>query len=201
MRKRMAYDRMSKGKYDPLQDLLKADERAAFLASKGKELPKGIDWHHTRQSSADPAMADVPEHIHPVRHTEHKYGEHSARPGDVPTAGIRGDVTSPKQPIYDPNAPEVQTGRFDPNEPAAKGTLSEEGISTREHSPKTRRPPGFKDVGKVSDPALSPRYDYQVKTKEGTWRRNKETDEWVLFKSDGIWRYNGRTGKWEKLPE
>jgi hypothetical protein len=175
----MAYERMSKHQYDPLQDLLEKDEIDAFLTSKGKDLPKNIDWHHTRQSSADPSMADVPEHIQPVRYTEHKYKEHSARPADVPTAGIHGDVTSPEKPIHDPNAPEVQTARFNPKEPLAEGTLEEQGMSEREFG--KRAPGNFKDISKVRDPALMPYYDYQIKTENGIWRKVRGTKIWLLF--------------------
>lgn len=178
-RKKLAYDHMSKGEYDPLQDLLTADERDAFLESEGKELPGDIDWHHTRQTSADPGMADVPEHIQPLRHREHMYGEHGGKPANTPTAGIRGDVTSPKNPIYDPNAPEVQSGRFNPNEPVGDGSLEEQGISIQEFG--KRRPANFKDVGKVRDPALKKKFDYQIKSETGVYRREISTGKWILF--------------------
>jgi hypothetical protein len=172
-RKKIAFDRMSSEEYDPLRDLLQADERAAFL--EDKELPKDIDWHHTRQSSADPSMADVPEHIQPVSYLEHRFDEHSARPGDVPTAGIR-DVTSPKQPIYDPDAPEVRASRANPNEPVSKGTWEDIGASEREFG--KRAPPNFKDLPKVRDPALKAKYDYQEKEDAGVWRHQRGTKTW-----------------------
>jgi hypothetical protein len=178
-RKKIAYERMSNGEYDPLQDVLTPDERAQFLDSEGKELPKDIDWHHTQQSSADPGMADVPEHIQPLRIREHIHGEHLGRPGNVPTAGIKGDVTTPTKPIFDPNAPEVQTGRVSPNEPPAEPTLGEEGFSEGDFS--KRRSPNFRDIGRVRDPVYSGQYDYQIPTEGGVYRREIATGRWTFF--------------------
>lgn len=182
-RKRLAYERMSSGKYDPLQDLLTADERERFLDSKGKDLPKDIDWHHTRQSSSDPAMADVPEHIQPLRiPREHIFGEHLGRPADVPTAGIRGDVTSPEKPIFDPNDPEVRTREYMPDEPAGEQPL--EGFSEGESS--ARRPPNFRDIGKVRDPALKSRFDYEIRQPDGIYRREIATGKWIKFPKPSV---------------
>jgi Domain of unknown function (DUF4157) len=179
LRKKMAYERMKAGQYDPLQDLLTADERAAFMDSEGKELPKDLDWHHTRQTSADPGMADVPEHIQPTRHVEHMFGEHQGQPGNVPTAGIRGEVTSPSKPIYDPNAPEVQTGRYNANEPAAEGTLEDQGMTEGDMT--KRKSPNFRDLPKVQDPALKAKFDYEMKGSDGIYRREISTGKWVKF--------------------
>jgi hypothetical protein len=180
-RKKIAYERMSSHQYDPLQDLLTFAEADAFIDSGGKELPKDIDWHHTRQTSADPGMADVPEHIQPLRHAEHIFGAgaHRGKPANVPTAGIHGKVTSRERPIYDPNAPEVQSRRFDPNEPVGEETLAVLGMSVREFG--KRRPPNFRDIGKVRDPVLKTKFDYQVKTEDAIYRREISTGKWLRF--------------------
>ena len=157
LRKKIAYKRMSKDQYDPLQDLLSSDERTAFLESKGKELPKNIDWHHTVQTSQDPGMADVPEHIQPARHTEHIYEEHQGDTGGAPTAGIRGNVTTPEDPIYDPNAPEVQARRYNASQPLGDEDLEEEGFSELT----SRKPRDFRDLPRAPQ-ALRADYDYQL---------------------------------------
>jgi hypothetical protein len=198
LRKKMAYDRMSEGQFDPLQNLLAADEINAFLQSGGKKLPKNIDWHHTRQSSADPGMADVPEHIQPVRYLEHKFGEHSARPGDVPTAGIR-EVTTPSKPIYDPDAPEVQTARYNPNEPVAEGSFQEEGLSVRDFG--KRAPPNFKELGKVHDPVLKNLYEFKEVLRGSTFMKLKGTKEWHQIRiENGVYMRKIGKGPWEPIP-
>jgi hypothetical protein len=103
-RKEIGAERLRTEQYDPFQDFLEADERDAFIESGGKEVPPGTQMHHTQQTMADPGMADVPEHIQPVTPAEHIPGEHGTNPANVPTAGIRGDVTTPRNPIFDPNA-------------------------------------------------------------------------------------------------
>jgi hypothetical protein len=124
-------------------------------------------------------MADVPEHIQPVRYTEH-LEEHLGDPGKVPTAGIRGDVTTPERPIYDPNDPEVQAGRYNPSEPAGEGGLEQEGIG---ETP-ARKSPNFRNLPRVRDPALRDIYDYEYRTPEGDlFRHHISSNRWVLFPS------------------
>jgi hypothetical protein len=178
LRKRIAYERLSNHQFDPLQNLLSSDELDAFLESEGEELPKNIDWHHTVQTSQDPGMADVPEHIQPVRYTEH-LEEHLGDPGKVPTAGLRGDVTTPEQPIYDPNAPEVQARRYNPYEPTGDEGLEQEGLS--EAPP--RKPRNFRNLRKVPKQVRN-YYDWAVRSPEGdVFRRHKASGKWVLFQS------------------
>jgi hypothetical protein len=111
----LARERIGRGEYDPLKDVLTPDELEHFQATG--ELPNDIDWHHTMQTSSDFSMADDVATIQPVRNPEHIFGEHGGHTGSTPTAGIRRDVTSPERPIYDPNSPDVQTRRYDPMAP------------------------------------------------------------------------------------
>lgn len=199
---------MSKGEYDPSVDLFEADQVATFLNSEGKNLsknlPKNTDWHHTQQSSALPELADVPETIQPLSYLEHKFDAHSARPGDVPTAGLR-EVTTPAKPIYDPNAPETQTARYNPREPLAEGSLAEEAVSTRDLP--NRAPPNFKDLPKVQEPALKSQYDYKEtlrlnkKSKPLVFMRHKATGEWHQIKlENGVYMRKIGKGPWEPVP-
>ncbi len=104
-RKKIGAENLRTEQPDPaFQEHLQADERDAFIESKGRTVPRDTNMHHTRQSSADPGMADVPEHIQPVTRAQHMSTEHSPHTADAPTAGIHGDVTSPENPVYDPNA-------------------------------------------------------------------------------------------------
>jgi hypothetical protein len=173
-RKKMGRSRLLEGEYDPFQDLLESDEVVEF--TENKELPKDTRMHHTQQTSADPQMADVPEHIQPVTHKEH-IGEHLGDPGKVPTAGVRGDVTTPKQPIYDPNAPEMQASRANPREPVGEGSLEEEGISETS----ARKSPNFRNLPRVRDPALRDIYDHEIRTPNGVFRHLIGSKTWVRF--------------------
>jgi hypothetical protein len=177
LRKRIAYERLSKHQFDPLQELLSSDELEAFLESEGEELPKNIDWHHTVQTSQDPGMADVPEHIQPVRYTEHVGGEHLGDPGGVPTAGLRADVTTPEQPIYDPNAPELQARRYNSFEPTGEQTLEEQGFSKLP----ARKPPNFRNFRRVAQQFRN-NYDFELRGPKGEiFRRHIASGKWVLF--------------------
>jgi hypothetical protein len=46
LRKKMAFERLSNGQYDPLQDLLEPNEMQEFMDSGGKKLPKDILASH-----------------------------------------------------------------------------------------------------------------------------------------------------------
>jgi hypothetical protein len=123
-------------------------------------------------------MADVPEHIQPVRYVEHVPTEHLGDPAKVPTAGIRGDVTTPEEPIFDPNDPKIQARRFSPNEPANEGDLEEQGI---QETP-SRKSPNFKNLRRVRDPALQGIYDFEARTPDGDLLRHHiGSGQWVLF--------------------
>ena len=114
IRKRIkeARERIGRGAYDPLMDTLSPDEVETFVDTG--RLPEDISWHHTVQTSSDPSMADDIGTIQPVRGNDHIFGEHSGDTGMTPTAGIRGDVTTPERPIFDPNDPQTQTERYYP---------------------------------------------------------------------------------------
>lgn len=114
-RMRLARERILRGEYDPLVDTIPADELEEFLdTGRLSHTTEQVDMHHTVQKSSDPSMADEVESIQPVTNSEHAV-EHDGDYGATPTAGIRGDVTNPDRPIYDPNDPDVQAGAYSPN--------------------------------------------------------------------------------------
>jgi hypothetical protein len=193
---KMAYERMRAGEYDPLQDHLTPDQREAFMdfmKAREERAPKDLlkdleevaksdtDWHHTMQTAADPAMADVAETVQPTSRKGHFWDEHPGNTQSPPTAGIRGDVTTKERPIFDPNAPEEQTARFNPQEPVETDPLPD--LSTRELG---RKPPSFREIARpVTDPALSPRFDLQMRYGRATYYREITTGRWYTRDASG----------------
>ncbi|MEM8742763.1 MAG: RHS repeat-associated core domain-containing protein, partial [Pseudomonadota bacterium] len=110
-----ARERILRGEYDPLVDTIPADELDEFLETgKLSHTTDQVDWHHTTQKSSDPMMADEVDSIQPTTNAEHGV-EHNGDFEATPTAGIRGDTTTPDRPIYDPNDPDVQAGAHHPD--------------------------------------------------------------------------------------
>jgi hypothetical protein len=180
LRKRMAAERMGNEEFDPTREVLYPEEREPFIEGKGKlkgdAKREDIAWHHSRQTSQNPDMADVPEHIQPVTKQEHFYEEHGGDTGNVPTTGTRGDVTTPENPIYDADAPDVQARRYDFTASSGEQSPEQQGMSELPG----RKPPDLGGLPRVPR-AFRGQYDVQYSTRSGVFRHHIATGRWVFF--------------------